>query len=91
MVVVGGDNDSESTEVYDIAGDSWTYGPNLPGGIFFSTVVSSDTRLFVTGGISKKNGQTFGTIYEYFEDSWVLVSDKINPPRSHHVAMFLPE
>ncbi len=50
IFVAGGYNTSTSLQIYDVAGDTWTDGPDLPEGTDNAGAVVQDGKLYVFGG-----------------------------------------
>ena len=106
VLVVGGTEGSnlntlKSTELFDIATQTWSRGVNIPIGNYGGSLVypseSSKYAAFLVGGVNAENGAshvfTSSKIYAFYKnlEQWVEVAGTFSQSRSKHVSLQIPE
>ena len=83
------DEDNTSTMTWE-----WEYGPQFPFKIGHSKAVSSNSKLYVVGGIAEQDSSlsTLNTIYELADNlTWIELPQKMSVARYSVAALILPE
>ena len=68
LVVTGGYDTSRSVFIYDIAGNTWAAGPNLPRGTDNTAALASGGKVYTLGG----EASTALQVYDPAANSWTL-------------------
>ena len=83
------DEDNTSTMTWE-----WKNGPQFPLKVYYSTAVSSNSKLYVVGGYAKQDSSysALNTIYELADNlTWIELPQKISVARENVAAIILPE
>ena len=100
IVVTGGfvDNDHTSmtsTEILDLNGNQWIYGPELPKPHHTHDMVSLADKVYVIAGGGRRSYENdyYNTIYEMDSTlkSWRLLKQRLVEPRYWPVAVLIPD
>ncbi|QQP55139.1 Uncharacterized protein FKW44_008235, partial [Caligus rogercresseyi] len=101
-VVVGGGNvagkhkHTNTTEILDLSKltSGWQKGPTLPNRVANAAMVQiNDFNLIIVGGIDFKKEQDpqIGALYQFQLDGWIRLTSRLQIPRSHHSATWIPD
>ena len=79
-----------STEIFDLSNptEGWFLGPILPSKISGASIVNSDGRVILVGG-NEQSGQS-QILYEYTDEGWVELEQKLKVGRENHSPIFIP-
>ena len=100
IIVTGGFVDSNhpsmtSTEILDLNGDRWVYGPELPKPHHTHDMVSLADKVYVIAGGGRRSYENdyYNTIYEMDSTlkSWRLLKQRLIEPRYWPVAALIPD
>ena len=78
-----------TTEIYDLATDSWSKGTPLPEPLYRATVVPYETTLLVVGGRIYGSGYS-DKVYRYTESGDWQELGTLQEPKNHVAAMLVP-
>lgn len=81
----GADQAHRDTWVYDIAGDQWSRGADLPAGRAAHAMVASGDRLYVVGGVGPEPASIFA--HDRKLDSWRRLATTLPTLREHLTAV----
>ena len=92
VVAAGGYDGSylSTTEIYDLASDSWSKGTPLPVGLGFATVVPYETTFLVLGGYMYGGCSDKVFLYETSGEWSEQPHMKLSQPKCGMAAMLVP-
>ena len=81
------------TEIYDPRTDTWVDGSPIPmtGDLRAARSVKYWENVLVIGGVHEENPSRYIWEYVVKSDSWRLRDERLEEPRSHFVAIFVPD